>query len=142
MKTPRRFNRNHLLRHLRIAGAVTLMSAAAAMAFVAAKTSTSSGKTSTSHFRTFDRDKLETLLGKGKGGGEPESINGPAQEDYDNRAYPATSIAAAQQVGALNAAKAIAKLPGGKSTNWQEVGPSGVPASALVASESTGATAG
>src|SRR6266849_3661293 len=39
MKTPRSFSRNRLLSQFRIAGAVTLMSAAAAMAFVAAKPS-------------------------------------------------------------------------------------------------------
>lgn len=94
------------------------------------------------HFMTLDRDAFRTALGKVSNGGEPESIDGAAQEAYDNRAYPAASIAAAQQVAAANAANAIGKLPGGKNTNWQEVGPSGVPASALVASESTGATAG
>ncbi len=83
--------------------------------------------------------RFETLLG-GDGGEGP--ANGKAQEDYDNRAYPATSIAAAQQQAAANAAKAVGKLPGGKKTNWQEVGPSGVPADAFVASESTGATTG
>jgi hypothetical protein len=94
------------------------------------------------HFMTLDRDAFQTSLGKVPNGGEPESVDGPAQEAYDNRAYPAASIAAAQQVAAANAANAIGKLPGGKKTNWQEVGPSGVPASAVVASESTGATAG
>src|SRR5207244_13328367 len=68
--------------------------------------------------------------------------DGHAQEDYDNRAYPAASIAAEEQLAAARAADAIGRLPGGKATNWQEVGPSGVPASALVASESTGASAG
>ncbi len=94
------------------------------------------------HFMKLDRDAFQTSLGKVSNGGEPVSSDGPAQEAYDNQAYPAASIAAAQQLAAANAAKAIGKLPGGKKTNWQEVGPSGVPASALVASESTGATAG
>jgi hypothetical protein len=85
---------------------------------------------------------FKTSLGKLSEGGEPESIDGPNQEAYDNRAYPAASIAVAQQLATANAAQAIGKLPGGKHTNWQELGPSGVPASALVASESTGATAG
>src|SRR5439155_13261012 len=69
-------------------------------------------------------------------------LEGPVQEAYDNQAYPAKSIAVAQRTAASNSAKAIARLPGGKQTNWQEVGPHGVPADALVASESTGATAG
>ncbi len=94
------------------------------------------------HFMSFDRDRFHTSLSKEKNGGEPESVNGPAQEIYDNQAYPATSIAPAQQAAAESAAKKIKKLPGGKKTNWQELGPAGVPASALVASESTGATAG
>jgi hypothetical protein len=94
------------------------------------------------HFATLDRDMFKTSLGILSRSGEPGSIEGPDQEAYDNRAYPATHIAAAQQLAAANAAKAIGKLPGGKSSNWQELGPSGVPASALVASESTGASAG
>lgn len=94
------------------------------------------------HFMTLDRDKFQTSLAKVPNGGEPGSVDGPAQEAYDNQAYPATSIAAAQQQASANAAQAIGRLPGGKKTNWQELGPSGVPASALVASESTGATAG
>jgi hypothetical protein len=94
------------------------------------------------HFMRMDRDMFQTSLGKVTNGGEPESVDGPAQEAYDNQAYPATSIAAAQQQAAANSAKAINKLPGGKKTNWQEVGPSGIPASALVASESTGASTG
>ncbi len=94
------------------------------------------------HFRTLDRDMFRTSVAKVPGGGEPASMEGAAQEAYDNRAYPAASIAAAQQLAAATAADAIRKRPGGKKTNWQELGPSGVPASALVASESTGASAG
>ena len=94
------------------------------------------------HFRTVDRDVFKTALSKVPGGGEPASVEGAAQEDYDNRAYPAVSIASAQQLAAAFAAAAIGRLPGGKKANWQEIGPSGIPASALVASESTGASAG
>ena len=94
------------------------------------------------HFRTVDRDRFRTAVAKMSGGAESEATDGAAQEAYDNLAYPAASIAAAQQQAAANAANAIGRLPGGKKTNWQEVGPSGVPASALVASESTGASAG
>jgi hypothetical protein len=94
------------------------------------------------NFRRLHHGAFETSLAAVKGEGEPESIDGAAQWDYDNRAYPATSIGVAQQLAAANAAKAIAKLPGGKNANWQEVGPRGVSASALVASESTGASTG
>lgn len=94
------------------------------------------------HFRTVDRSLFRTSIAKMSGGAESEATDGPAQEKYDNLAYPAVSIDAAQQQAAANAANAIARLPGGKKTNWQEVGPSGVPASAQVASESTGASTG
>jgi hypothetical protein len=124
-----------------------LISAAAAMTFVAAKTSTSPShaKTSVSQFKRLGRDSFETRLGGLSLSGEPESTrihNGRAQEAYDNRAYPKKWIGAAQQLTAANAANAIANLPAALATNWQELGPSGVPADALVASESTGATAG
>src|SRR5437773_2182015 len=142
---------NRLPSYLRIAAAGTLISAAAAMAFVAVKTSISPShaKPSLSDLRVLHRrDTLETKQG-GLGGltrsGEPESSrihNGRAQEHYDNRAYPKKWIDSAQQVAAANAANAIAALSPALATTWTEVGPSGVPADALVAGESTGATAG
>ena len=94
------------------------------------------------HFNTVRRDAFKAALARVPGGGEPESTDGAAQEAYDNRAYPAANIAPEQQVSAFNAAAAVGRLPGGKKTNWQELGPTGVPASALVASESTGASTG
>ena len=148
MKT-HRLNRVPSLVRIFTAGA--LVSAAAAMAFVAAKTSTSAShaKPSLSDLRVLHRrDTLETSHG-GLGGltrsGEPESSrihNGRAQEHYDNRAYPRKWIDAAQQVAAANAASAIAALSPALATPWTELGPSGVPADALVAGESTGATTG
>jgi hypothetical protein len=124
-----------------------LISAAAVMAFAAAKTSTSAShaKTSVSHFMTLRRDLLETSLGGLTKSGEPKSTrihNGRAQEAYDNRAYPKKWIGAAEQLAAANAANAIANLPAALTASWQELGPSGVHADALVAGESTGATAG
>ncbi|MBS0420582.1 MAG: exo-alpha-sialidase [Proteobacteria bacterium] len=86
----------------------------------------------------FLMDRFETLNGAKGSGESPASRD---QEDYDNRAYPATAIGAAQQRAAANAAASLGKLPGGKKTNWQPVGPYGVTADALVASESTGGTA-
>src|SRR6266853_3709828 len=144
MKTTRWFTRP-TLSYLRIAVAGTLLSAALAMAFVAAKTSPSHAKISTSHLRPRHGDVFETSLGKLSQSGEPEASrihNGRAQEAYDNRAYPKKWIDAAQQVTAANAANTIAALSPALATAWTEVGPSGVPADALVASESTGATAG
>src|SRR2546422_6326684 len=133
------------IRRPRIAVAGALFIAAAAMAFVAAKTSTSHAKPSVSHFRTLHRVLFETSLGVLSQSGEPESIrihNGRAQEAYDNRAYPKKWIEAAQQLAAANAANAIANLPAATTANWKNLGPSGVRTDALVASESTGATAG
>src|SRR5436190_15142790 len=135
---------------LRIFAAGALVSAAAAMAFVAAKTSTSAGhaKPSLSDLRVLHRrDAFETSQGglNRSRSGEPESSgihNGRAQEHYDNRAYPRKWIDAAQQVAAANAANAIAALSPALATAWTELGPSGVPADALVAGESTAATAG
>src|SRR6266568_2346178 len=142
MKVNRWFTRNRLLSQLRIATAGTLISAAVAMAFVAAKTSSPllSGKSGgkgeassvrsnafASHLRTLHRDLFETSLGKLSQSGEPESSrinNGRAQEAYDNRAYPKKWIEAAQQLTAANAANAIANLPAATAASWTEVGPS------------------
>ena len=64
-------------------------------------------------------------FGQEENGGEAnrESIDGPAQEGYDNRAFPQTFIGAAQQLAAYQAFIAVGKLPGGKKSNWQELGP-------------------
>jgi hypothetical protein len=164
MKTPHWFTRNRLVSHLRMAGVVTLMSAAAAMAFVAAKPSSVSlsGKSDrkgesklrartglpialAKHLRELHGDLFETSLGKLSQSGEPEASrihNGRAQEAYDNRAYPRKWIDAAQQVTAANAASTIAALSPALAMTWTELGPPGVPADALVASESTGAQVG
>src|SRR5437870_252311 len=136
-------SRTTSIRRPRIAIAGALFIAAAAMAFVAVKTSTSHAKPSVSHFRALHRDLFETSLGKLSQSGEPESIrihNGRAQEDYDNRAYPKKWIGAAQQLAAANAAKAIANLPPATPASWQNLGPSGVPADAIVVNESTAGT--
>jgi hypothetical protein len=97
------------------------------------------------HLRERHGDLFETSLGKLSQSGEPEASrihNGRAQEAYDNRAYPRKWIDAAQQVTAANAASTIAALSPALATTWTELGPPGVPADALVASESTGAQVG
>jgi hypothetical protein len=96
----------------------------------------------TPHFMTLDQERFETSLGKLSGSGEPASVGRRFQEAYDNRAYPAAFIGAAEQLAAANAAQAIGAQPAARHSSWKELGPRGVPASALVASESTGATAG
>jgi len=133
---------------LRATITITLVSAAAAMALVAGNpfTHSLSGKSDskakalplTSLHPLAQMERFEALSAV-KGSGEG-SVRAKEQEDYDNRAYPATAIGAAQQKAAANAAGALGKLPGGKKNNWQQVGPNGVAADALVASESTGAT--
>jgi hypothetical protein len=137
------------------------MSAAAAMVLVAANPSGSllSGKSDgkrkvarsadTAHSK-IPASRLRTLLGIGNGGEGP--ADGAAQEAYDNRAYPkrwidaATTQAAAKAAATVHTrAAAMAATVGGNAVTqaaWQLIGPNGVSADALVASESTGATAG
>ena len=137
------------------------MSAAAAMVLVAASPSGTSllgksdGKAKVGREANAIRSKvianrLETLLGIGNGGEGP--FDGAAQEAYDNRAYPKRWIDAATAQRAGNAADAIhnraaanatnAAVAAGTQANWQLIGPNGVPADALVASESTSARTG
>src|SRR6266545_6883078 len=82
----------------RIAGALTLLSAAAAMAFVAAKPSgplpvgKSDGKTQA--ISKFSQDRAGKFGNKLALPG-PERESGPtaaAEEDYANRAYPAAYV--------------------------------------------------
>jgi hypothetical protein len=156
MKTPH-FDRTRFFSLVRIASAVTLLSAAAAVGYTAVKISSPQdnreanldGRTAlpialANHLRERHGDLFETSLGATRSG-EPESSrihNGRAQEAYDNRAYPKKSIAAAQQLAAANSARAISNLAPAAPTSWVPLGPNGVPADALVSSESTGATTG
>src|SRR5256884_408091 len=97
MKSPQYFTRSRLVSHLRFATAVTLMSASAAIAFVAVKPSGPlllgkvDNKSAINKFREaraqFLRNKL-ALPG-------PEREGGPtaaADEEYANRAYPAAYV--------------------------------------------------
>jgi hypothetical protein len=91
------------------------------------------------------QERLETSLGATRSG-EPEGSkkihNGRAQQVYDDQAYPRKWVEAAQQISAANAAKQIASLAPLLAGPWTALGPNGVAADALVASESTGATKG
>ena len=140
------------IRRACIALAGALFIAAGAIAVVAVKTSTSTShatsttqaKISMSHFRAL-QEALETSLGATRSGEPDPSLrihNGRAQQAYDDRAYPRKWIEAAQQVTAANAANAIAALTPAITGPWQPVGPNGVAADALVASESTPASVG
>jgi hypothetical protein len=97
MKTPHWFIGTRFVSHLRMAGAVTLMSAAAAMAFVAVKPSgpwllaKANGK---SAINKVSQHRAESFRSKMMLPG-PEREGGPtsaADEDYANRAYPAPYV--------------------------------------------------
>jgi hypothetical protein len=165
MKTPSWLNPNRFTLIGRFATAGTLICAAAAMAFVAAKSSgplplaTSGGKAEAKFEARFARNKaladhFKTLLGRAGSSGEGSRLDGAAQEAYDNRAYPSTWIGPAARRAAQAAADAILKrgkpttfspllLPAASPVGaWQPRGPVGVPASSLVVAESTGGTQG
>src|SRR5437899_2185295 len=122
MKTHRSFSRNRLVSHLRLAGVVTLLSAAAAMAFVAvkpsgplflAKAENKGGidKLRQNHTELF-RSKM-TLPG-------PEREGGPvsaAEEDYAKRAFPATDIPFALRRNAHAAWASVSASPGRDGAN-------------------------
>ena len=162
MKIQRVFGRpNFILLCLRVTVAGGLILSGGAMAFVATSPSLRIGKTETDKNKSHPpparsqifASRLETLLSVGEGGeaGPKRSAEGEA---YANRAYPARAIDAATARAAANAADIIHQVAAVKAANtarsaaapaparWQQVGPNGVPADALVASESTGATAG
>src|SRR5947208_13765168 len=98
METPHWFSRNHLLSQFRIASVVTLMSAAAAMAFVAAKPSgpfllgkSDNTDQAINKFRQ-DRDQIG---GNRRAMPGPETDRGPmaaAEEDMAKRAYHAPYV--------------------------------------------------
>src|SRR5438046_10667256 len=97
MKTPRSYTRNRLASHLRIASAVTLMSAAAAMAFVAVKPSGPLFLAKAENRGGIDKlrqNHAELFRSKMSLPG-PEREGGPvsaAEEDYAERAFPATDV--------------------------------------------------
>src|SRR5438105_2935072 len=129
MKNPCRSSHNRFLSHLRFVFAVTLMSAAAALAFVSTApprllvARKSPGDENTfGRFSKFRQDRDQAGGNKLAMPG-PERDRGPAataaaEEDYANRAYPATDIpfsatlnaqAAFNKITARGAAK---KAPG------------------------------
>jgi hypothetical protein len=57
-----------------------------------------------------------------KTGGEGDQ-GSAAQEQYENRAYPNAGITIEQQQGAFAASQLLSRMPGGKKTNWQLIGP-------------------
>jgi hypothetical protein len=132
MKTHRSFIRNRLVPHLRIAGVVTLMSAAAAMAFVAVKPSGPLWAKSDNNNANnkFSRSRAELYRSKLALPG-PERERGPvaaAEEDYANRSYPAAYVPFTLTRNAHRAwTNVMARAPG-KGVNvlagWTLAGPS------------------
>jgi hypothetical protein len=152
MKAPRSFNRNCPLSLVRIATAGTFLAAAGAMAFVALKPSAplvvakSHGNGAPKLEAKFARSPafarhLQTLLGRDKSSAEGPPLESFAQERYENSAYPNKFIAEPQRKAAADAAKAVSRQAPARAASWQELGPSGVPASSTVVFESTNGTA-
>src|SRR5947208_4081314 len=131
MKTLRWFSRSRLLSQLRIASAVTLMSAAAAMAFVAAKPSGpfllgKSGNTNPA-INKFRQDRDQTGGNRRTMPG-PEIDRGPttaAQERYANRAYPASDVPFRLTRNAQRAWANVMSLSQPSANPWTLIGPSG-----------------
>jgi hypothetical protein len=137
MKTPRWFSRNHLLPQLRIATAVTLMSAAAAMAFVSTAPSSllvarksSVNEDTFSRFSKFRQDP-DQLLGSRRGLPGIERDGVPllaAEQDYANRAYPATDIPFSATLNSISTFKNIQTRsksnPNSNIGTWKLLGPS------------------
>src|SRR5438132_1747567 len=129
MKTHRSFSPNRLVSHLRLAGVVTLLCAAAAMAFVAVKpcspTPASQDRRRTiSKFRG-DRDELggnkRTMPGDQEGGPLLAAI-----EDYAQRAYPAKDVPMTATLNALTGFREVKRASMGRPSvgAWQLIGPS------------------
>ena len=150
--------KNRFFSLVRTTGAVTLLSAAAAMAFVAVKPPSPSlaakpdGKATAKLGAKYVRSPafarhFQTLMGR-ESSGEASRLDGFAQEMYDDTAYPNTFIGEAQRKAAHDAAKALRDLApaaplgplGPLVASWQARGPNGVNASATVVNESTAGT--
>jgi len=131
MKTPRWFTQNGFLLHLRLASAVTLMFAAAAMAFVAVKPPGPMLVSSQDRLRAItkfrgDRDELggnkRTLPGLDRDRGPLLA----ALEDYAHRAYPATDVPMTATLNAIASFRHVRAMSVGRPSvgAWQLIGPS------------------
>src|SRR5437867_681068 len=130
MKTPRSFSRSRLLSQFRIATVVTLMSAAAAMAFVAVKPS--------GPFLLGKSDNTDQAINKFRHGRDqvggnrralpgPETDRGPvaaAEEGYAHRAYPASDVPFHLTVNAHKAWANVKAQEAPSAGVWNLIGPS------------------
>jgi hypothetical protein len=137
MKTPHWFSHNRFLSHLRFGFAVTLVSAAAAMAFVSISppalrvgAKPPADEDGFAKFSKFRQDP-DQLLGSRLGLPGIERDGGPllaAEQDYANRAYPATEIPFSATLNAQTAFKKVkARSSSSPSSNigtWTLIGPS------------------
>src|SRR4030095_6471637 len=121
--------RTPLISQLRIASAVTLISAAAAMAFVAAKSSGPIllGKSGPTHqaINKFRQDRDQSG-GNRRALPGAQTDRGPmaaAEEDYARRAYPATDIPFTLRLNAQQAWASVKSLAPSAGL-WNLVGPS------------------
>jgi len=135
MKTPRWFTGNRFVSHLRMTGAVTLMSAATAMAFVAVKPSdpllVTNSNSNNQAIAKFREDREELFRNKRALPG-PERDGGPllaAELEYANRAYPAKDIPFSAILNATTAwtnvrGRGVGRGPNAPTSAWTLVGPS------------------
>ena len=82
-------------------------------------------------------NEASRAAGQDSGGDEPGSL---AQENYDNQAYPATSIAPAQILGSENAWNHDKEHGDRHSGGWQQVGPTSPRVPGLVSNAGTADT--
>jgi hypothetical protein len=130
MKTHRSFIRTRLVSHLRFAGVVTLMSAAAAMAFVAVKPSGPMLASAQDRLRTTTKFRGDPdLLGGNRRTMPGDQEGGPllaAIEDYAHRAYPAKDVPMQATLNAIAGFRQVQRTSMGRPAvgAWQLIGPS------------------
>src|SRR6266481_1034026 len=131
MKAPHSFSRNRFFSSVRFAIAITLMSAAAAMALIAAKSSGpfllgKSGNTNQA-INKFRQDRDQTG-GNRRAMPGPEIDRGPmaaAEERYAHRAYPASDVPFRLTVNAQKAWANVMSMSQPSANPWTLIGPSG-----------------
>src|ERR1044071_2764749 len=130
MKTPHPFRRNRLFSAVRFVTAGALLFVAAAIAFVAAKPSSSFllGKSgSTNHAINKFRQDRDQSGGNRRTMPGPEIDRGPttaAQERYANRAYPASDVPFKLTRDAQKAWANVMSMSQPAANPWTLIGPS------------------
>src|SRR5216110_3527341 len=130
MKAPNSFSRNRFFSSVRFAIAVALMSTAAAMAFVAAKSSSpfllgKSGNTDQA-INKFRQDRYQ-IGGNRRAMPGPETERGPvaaAEERYAHRAYPASDVPFRLTRNAQRAWANVLSMSQPSANPWTLIGPS------------------